>query len=125
MGTCYSTNGTTKVRTNNNKPKKTTSCLGSFCNDSESTQSQSKFALANMPANIQQIKSSYQISYNNDKLNKDLDNLIERYNDKIVIQKINYVQIYNIFMNYIYDFTMSNFLICDTREETKERNQLF
>jgi hypothetical protein len=125
MGTCYSTNGTTKVRTNNNKPKKTTSCLGSFCNDSESTQSQSKFPLANMPANIQQIKSSYQISYNNDKLNKDLDNLIERYNDKIVIQKINYVQIYNIFMNYIYDFTMSNFLICDTREETKERNQLF
>ena len=125
MGTCYSTNGTTKIRANNNKPKKTTSCLGSFCNDSESTQSQSKFPLVNMPANIQQIKSSYQISYNNDKLNKDLDNLIERYNDKIVIQKINYVQIYNIFMNYIYDFTMSNFLICDTREETKERNQLF
>ena len=110
MGTCYSTNGTTKVRANNNKPKKSTSCLGSFCNDSESTQSQSRFALVNMPANIQQIKSSYQISYNN---------------DKIVIQKINYVQIYNIFMNYIYDFTSCNFLICDTREESKERNQLF
>ena len=28
-------------------------------------------------------------------------------------------------MNYAYDFTNSNFIICDTREETKEKTQLF
>jgi len=28
-------------------------------------------------------------------------------------------------MNYIYDFTKSNFVICDTREELRERNQIF
>ena len=125
MGICYSSNGTTEVRTKNNKQRKTTSCLGAFCNDSESAQSQSKYAIENIPPKIQEIKSSYKISHNNDKFNNDLDNLIESYKDKFVIQKINYVQIYNIFMNYIFDFTKSNFLICDTREETKERNQLF
>jgi hypothetical protein len=28
-------------------------------------------------------------------------------------------------MNYIYDFSNSNFIICDTREELKDRQQLF
>ena len=127
MGTCYSSNGTTKVRANNNKQRKSTGCLGAFCNDSDSTQSQSRFPIPieNQSVNIQQIKSSYQISYNKDKLNNDLDTLIEKYNDKLIINKINYVQMYNIFMNYTFDFTKSNFIICDTREDSKERSQLF
>ncbi len=127
MGTCYSSNGTTKVRTNNNKQRKSAGCLGAFCNDSDSTQSQSRFQIPieNQSVNIQQIKSSYQISYNKDKLNNDLDTLIEKYNDKLIINKINYVQMYNIFMNYTFDFTKSNFIICDTREDSKERSQLF
>ena len=127
MGTCYSSNGTTKVRANNNKQRKSAGCLGAFCNDSDSTQSQSRFPIPieNQSINIQQIKSSYQISYNKDKLNNDLDTLIEKYNDKLIINKINYVQMYNIFMNYTFDFTKSNFIICDTREDSKERSQLF
>lgn len=127
MGTCYSSNGTTKVRANNNKQRKSGGCLGAFCNDSDSTQSQSRFPIPieNQSVNIQQIKSSYQISYNKDKLNNDLDALIEKYNDKLIINKINYVQMYNIFMNYTFDFTKSNFIICDTREDSKERSQLF
>lgn len=127
MGTCYSSNGTTKVRANNNKQRKSAGCLGAFCNDSDSTQSQSRFPIPieNQSVNIQQIKSSYQISYNKDKLNNDLDTLIEKYNDKLIINKINYVQMYNIFMNYTFDFTKSNFIICDTREDSKERSQLF
>ena len=125
MGACYSSNTTKTRKVNNNKPRKSASCLGSFCNDSEPVQPQNKYQLGNLPMNIQKIKSSFNISHNKDKLNKDLNELIEKYKDKLKIKKINYIQIYNIFMNYIYDFTKSNFIICDTREDTKERNQLF
>ena len=126
MGTCYSSN-TTKARkvNNNNKPRKTSSCLGTFCNDSEPVQTQNKYQLGNLPINIQQINSSYNIFHNDDKLNKYLNELIEKYKDKLIIKKINYIQIYNIFMNYVYDFTKCNFIICDTREDSKEKNQLF
>jgi hypothetical protein len=58
-------------------------------------------------------------------LNNDLNELIEKYQDKLKIEKINYIQLYNIFMNYIYDFTKSNFVLCDTREEEKDKEQLF
>jgi hypothetical protein len=120
MGTCYSSNEGVKPR--KSKPR-TTSCLGSLCNDPQVSNSKIK----NQPSivSIPNIKSSYSISFKNDKLNNDLNELIEKYQDKLKIEKINYIQLYNIFMNYIYDFTKSNFVLCDTREEEKDKEQLF
>ena len=125
MGTCYSSNTTKVRRANTNKQKSSTSCLGSLCNESESVQFQNKSQNENITNNIQHINSSFCIYQKDDKLNKDLNQLIEKYKDKLEIKKLNYIQIYNIFMNYAYDFTNSNFVICDTREETKEKTQLF
>ena len=120
MGTCYSSNEGVKPR--KSKPR-TTSCLGSLCNDPQVSNSKIK----NQPSivSIPNIKSSYNISFKNDKLNNDLNELIEKYQDKLKIEKINYIQLYNIFMNYIYDFTKSNIVLCDTREEEKDKDQLF
>ena len=39
------------------------------------------------------------------------------YKEKLKIQIINFEQIYNIFMNYAYDFKKSNFVVCDAREK--------
>ena len=120
MGTCYSSNDGVKAR--KSKPR-TTSCLSSLCNDSQISNSKTKIqpSLETIP----NIKSSYSISFKNDKLNNDLNELIEKYQDKLKIEKINYIQLYNIFMNYIYDFTKSNIVLCDTREEEKDKEQLF
>ena len=120
MGTCYSSNDGVKAR--KSKPR-TTSCLSSLCNDSQISNSKTKIqpSLETIP----NIKSSYSISFKNDKLNNDLNELVEKYQDKLKIEKINYIQLYNIFMNYIYDFTKSNIVLCDTREEEKDKDQLF
>ena len=120
MGTCYSSNDGVKAR--KSKPR-TTSCLSSLCNDSQISNPKTKIqpSLETIP----NIKSSYSISFKNDKLNDDLNELIEKYKDKLKIAKINYIQLYNIFMNYIYDFTKSNIVLCDTREEEKDKEQLF
>ena len=120
MGTCYSSNEGVKPR--KSKPR-TTSCLGSLCNDPQ--VSNSKIKTQPSIVSIPNIKSSYSISFKNDKLNNDLNELIEKYQDKLKIEKINYIQLYNIFMNYIYDFTKSNIVLCDTREEEKDKEQLF
>ena len=120
MGTCYSSNEGTKTR---KSKQRTTSCLSSLCNDSQisNTKIKTQPSIVTVP----NIKSSYKIFFKEDKLNNNLNELIERYNDKLKIEKINYIQLYNIFMNYIYDFTKSNFILCDTREEEKEKEQLF
>jgi hypothetical protein len=120
MGTCYSSNDGVKAR--KSKPR-TTSCLSSLCNDSQISNSKTKIqpSLETIP----NIKSSYSISFKNDNLNNKLNELIEKYQDKLKIEKINYIQLYNIFMNYIYDFTKSNIVLCDTREEEKDKEQLF
>ena len=120
MGTCYSSNDGVKAR--KSKPR-TTSCLSSLCNDSQISNSKTKIqpSLETIP----NIKSSYSISFKNDNLNNKLNELIEKYQDKLKIEKINYIQLYNIFMNYIYDFTKSNIVLCDTREEEKDKDQLF
>ena len=125
MGTCYSSNTTKVRRANTNKQKSSTSCLGSLCNESESVQFQNKSQNENITNNIQHINSSFCIYQKDDKLNKDLNQLIEKYKDKLEIKKLNYIQIYNIFMNYAYDFTKSNFIICDSRELSKEKTQIF
>lgn len=120
MGTCYSSNETKIRRVNNNKSRKSTSCFGSLCNDSISVESVNKNKLENEDINVPKIKTTYKIYHKDDKLNNDLNEIIKKYNGKLKITKINYVQLYNIFMNYKYDFTNSNFIICDTREESNE-----
>lgn len=117
MGTCYSSN---TVRKSN---KKSSSCFGSICNDSQGLQTQNKIPPERV--NVPKIESSYNIYHKKDKLNKEVNDLIEKYKEKLGIKKINFIQIYNIFMNYIYDFTKCNFIICDTREEVKEKTQIF
>ena len=121
MGTCYSSNETKIRKINTNKSRRSISCLGSLCNDSYAVQIQER----NEPVNIPKIKTTYTIHHKNDNLNNNLNGLIEKYNYKLKISKINYIQLFNIFMNYRYDFTKSDFIICDTREEIKERNQIF
>jgi hypothetical protein len=118
MGTCYSTN--TVRKSNSRKPS---SCFGSLCNDSQSLTNQSRTQPE--PENFPKIKSIYNIYEKNDKLNNNINELIAKYNENIMIKKINYIQLYNLFMNFIYDFTKSNYIICDTREKTNERNQIF
>jgi len=127
MGTCYSHTDSKKVRkiNSNNKQRKSGGCLGSICNNSEISESRTRLNSVNALRNFPDIKSTYNIYYKDDKLNTDLNYLIEKYIDKLKIEKINFIQLYNIFMNYIYDFTRSNFIICDTREKANERNQNF
>jgi hypothetical protein len=126
MGSCISGNGTTyitKRKSNNNKNKKSAGCFTSLCKGEDDIDIDNKNSSEIVP--IPQIKSSYCFHHNSDKLNTDLNILIDKYKDKLKIQKINYEQIYNIFMNYRYDFTRCNFIMCDTRELSTERIQLF
>ena len=124
MGTCYSNTEEKRIRkSNTNKSRKSNGCLGSFCNDSEGLEAQNRQQAENRP--IINIKSSFKIYHKADKLNNELDEVIKKYSDKLEIKKINYIQLYNIFMNYIFDFTQSNLVLCDSREESKEKKQLF
>ena len=126
MGSCISGNGTTyitKRKVNNGKSKKSSGCFTSLCKGEDDIDIDNKNSSEIVP--IPQIKSSYCFHHNNDKLNTDLNNLIDKYKEKVKIQKINYEQIYNIFMNYTYDFTRCNFIMCDTRELSTEKIQLF
>ena len=125
MGTCCSRNEAKIRKINTYKSRKSTSCLGSLCNDSYAVQIQDKNQFGNESANIPEFKSTYTIYHKNDKLNNNLNEIIGKYNYKFKITKINYIQLFNIFMNYRYDFTQSNFVIFDTREEINERNQIF
>ena len=124
MGTCYSNTEEKRIRkSNTNKSRKSNGCLGSFCNDSEGLEAQNRQQAENRP--IINIKSSFKIYHKEDKLNNELDEVIKKYSDKLEIKKINYIQLYNIFINYIFDFTQSNLVLCDSREESKEKKQLF
>ena len=126
MGSCISGNGTTyitKRKSNNNKNRKSSGCFTSLCKGEDDIDIDNKNSSEIVP--IPQIKSSYCFHHNSDKLNTELNILIDKYKDKLKIQKINYEQMYNIFMNYTYDFTRCNFIMCDTRELSTERIQLF
>ena len=126
MGSCISGNGTTyitKRKQNNNKSRKSAGCLSSLCKGEDDVDIENKNSSEIVP--IPQIKSSYCFHHNDDKLNTNLNNIIDKYKEKLKIKKINFEQIYNIFMNYTYDFTKCNFIICDTREISTEKNQLF
>ena len=126
MGSCISGNGTTyiaKKKPNNSRKKKSVGCFTSLCKGEDDIDIENKISSEIVP--IPQIKSSFNFFHKNDKLNTDLNNIIDKYKEELKIQKINFEQIYNIFMNYTYDFTKSNFIICDTRELISEKKQLF
>ena len=125
MGSCISGNGTTYItkRKSNHKNKKNIGCFSSLCKGEDVIEIDNKISSEIVP--IPQIKSSFTFYHKDDKLNTDLNFLIDKYKNELKIQKINFEQIFNIFMNYTYDFTKSNFIICDTRESSSEKNQLF
>jgi hypothetical protein len=125
MGSCISGNGAAYItkRKPNNKNKKTVGCFTSLCKGEDDIDIDNKISSEIVP--IPQIKSSFNFYHKDDKLNTQLNSLIEKYKDGLKIQKINFEQIFNIFMNYTYDFTKSNFIIYDTRELSSEKNQLF
>lgn len=124
MGSCYSSNEPHKIKTStyNRQKKPTTSCLGSTCCES------GKNLNPNRPIihveNVPNIQSSYTINYKKGKINDYIDNLISKNQSPIPLVKLTFVQLYNIFMNFGYDFTTSDFIICDTREEDKTQSFL-
>jgi len=125
MGSCISGNGSIYIvkKKQVKKSKKATGCLSSLCKGEDDIYIENKNFSEIVP--IPQIKSSFNFFHEDNKLNTDLNNIISKYKEKLKIQKINFEQIYNIFMNYTYDFTKSNFIICDSRELSKEKTQLF
>ena len=124
MGSCMSSNGTINVQRYPN-PRKNTNrsvgCFTSLCKGEDNLIHDNKNSSEIVPN--PNIKSTFSIHYNNDQLNIDLNAFIEKYKTKIKIEKINFVQIYNIFMNYKYNFTRSEFILCDIRNDLKEKNQ--
>ena len=126
MGSCISGNGTTYIsirKPKNNKNKKSSGCFTSLCKGEDDIDIANRNYSEIVP--FPQIKSSFSIYHKDDKLNNDLNIFIDKYKEKLKIKKINFEQIYNIFMNYTYDFTRCNFIICDTREVSTEKTQLF
>ena len=118
MGACYSSSEPHKIKTTvYNRNKKQTSCMGSTC--CESGKEQNLIKQQNHIMNNPDIKSTYNIYYKKGQINDYIDNFISKNQSPIHFQKINFIQLYNIFMNYTYDFTNSDFIICDTREEDK------
>jgi hypothetical protein len=124
MGSCISGNGTTyiKKRKASNKIKEAADCFA-LCKGDVDIYIENKNSSEIIP--FPQIKSSFHFYHKDDKLNANLDNIIDKYIEKIKIQKINFEQLYNIFMNYTYDFTKSKFVIFDTRQLSSEKTQLF
>ena len=123
MGSCMGGNGTINVQRHNiyKGADKSIGCLTSLCKGEDNLED-NKNASEIVPY---PIKSTFSINHNDDTLNNDLNIFIKKYKDKIKIEKINFVQIYNIFMNYKYDFTRSNFILCDTRDDPHEKIQIF
>ena len=124
MGSCMSSNGTINVQRYNVPKKngnKSIGCFTSLCKGEDNLMQDNKNSSEIVPN--PNIKSTFSIHHNEDILNNDINLFIEKYKTKIKIEKINFVQIFNIFMNYKYNFTKSDFILCDTREDLKEKNQ--
>lgn len=79
----------------------------------------------NLEKNIEKIESTFTIRYNDDELNTKINELIKKYNTSYKIGKINYEQLYNLFLNYKFDFTNSNYIIVDTRKQIIKTKQYF
>ena len=122
MGSCISGNGAVYIsikKKNISKNKKSVGCFTSLCKGEDDIVIENKNSSEIVP--FPQVKSSFCISHKNDKLNNDLNTIIDKYKYKLKLQKINFEQIYNIFMNYAYDFTKCNFIICDTENLSYEK----
>ena len=124
MGSCISGNGTTyiKKRKANSKIKEAADCFA-LCKGDVDVYIENKNSSEIIP--FPQIKSSFRFYHKDDKLNTDLNNIIDKYIEKLKIKKINFEQLYNIFMNYAYDFTKSKFVVFDTRKLLSEKTQIF
>ena len=124
MGACYSSSDSNKIKASiyNRQKKPTTSCIGTICCESNKNYSSIKnpISIINNPS----IRSTYNINYKNGPINEYIDSLISNNQSPIPLQKINFIQLYNIFMNYAYDFTKSDFIVCDARKDN-EKKQIF
>ena len=124
MGSCMSGNGTINVKRYPNPRRGTNrsvTCFTSLCKGEDNLLHDNKNSSEIVPN--PNIKSTFSIHYNNDQLNIDINTFIEKYKTQIKIEKINFVQIYNIFMNYKYNFSRSEFILCDIRNDLKEKSQ--
>ena len=124
MGSCMSGNGTINVKRYPNPRRGTNrsvTCFTSLCKGEDNLLHDNKNSSEIVPN--PNIKSTFSIHYNNDQLNIDINTFIEKYKTQIKIEKINFVQIYNIFMNYKYNFIRSEFILCDIRNDLKEKSQ--
>ena len=125
MGTCCSSNENRLVKAGNvyNRKKKSSNCLNSICN------SESNKDLKNQEPKIikkhKNVASSYNINHKEGSINEFINVLIEKYKADIPIKKINYIQLYNIFMNFEYDFNESDYIVYDTRKDSLEKKENF
>lgn len=123
MGTCYSSNDPKKIKAHPyNRPKRSTGC-GVCCNSGKDDIS--LIRPQNIIENEPNVHSSYTINHKNGQINEHINMLISNYQSPIPIKKINFIQLYNIFMNFTYDFTNCNFIVCDTRTGEEGKSQLF
>ena len=122
MGSCMSSNATINVQRYNYPKKnnnKTIGCFTSLCKGEDNLENKNFSEIVPNP----NIKSSFSIRYDENKLNNEINLFIEKYKSQIRLKKINFIQLYNLFMNYKYDFTKSDLVLCDTREDLKEKNK--
>ena len=124
MGACYSSSEQNKIKaTTYVRQKKSTGCLSTICCDSE--KNNEPIRPQNQIMNNPNIRSSYNINYEKGPINDHIDTIISNDQSPIPLQKLNYVQLYNIFMNFTYDFTKSDFIVCDTRKNADDKTQIF
>ena len=122
MGSCMSSNGTINIQRYNYPKKgnnKTIGCFTSLCKGEDDLENKNCSEIVPNP----NIKSTFSIIYDDNKLNYEINSFIDKYKSQIRLEKINFIQLYNLFMNYKYDFTKSDFILCDTRNDLKEKNQ--
>ena len=126
MGSCFSGGSVIrnpKKKQSLKKPKEYIGCFGSLCKGEGNMEMDNKASADIYP--IQKIKSTFTINHNNDELNININKVIFKYKDSFNIEKINYEQLYNLYMNYIFDFTNCNYIIADTRKGPSNKKQYF
>ena len=126
MGSCFSGGSVSrnpKKKQSLKKSKEYIGCFGSLCKGQDNMEIDNKASTDVYP--MQKIQSTFIINHNNDELNNNISKVIFKYKDSFNIEKINYEQLYNLFMNYVFDFTNCNFVIADTRKGPSIKKQYF
>ena len=127
MGSCFSGGSVTyisKKTPNSKKQKDYLGCFGYLCKGKDNIDIDNK-ACTDIYYPQQKIQSTFIINHKDDELNTNINKLIEKYQDSFNIEKINYEQLYNLFLNYKFDFTKCNYIINDVRKKIENNKYYF